>query len=298
MANSLLIRSFERHLRAENKSQNTVYLYVSAATALEQWAGVPVEAVTLAQVDAYLLAVMERSSPGNAANKFRSLQQFYRWAVAEGELAVSPMERMRPPHPPERSIPILSDDALRALLGTVEGKRDFESRRDLAILRVLIDTGARRGALAGLRYVPDDPTVNDVDLDQGLLRVRTKGDRELVIPVGSKTTVALDRYLRVRRTHPYAYLRELWVGRRGKFGPWGIRQMLLRRGQEAGIGHVHPHQFRHTAAHRWLMAGGQEADLMRLMGWKSRSMTQRYGSSAADERAREAFKRLSLGDQL
>jgi len=78
----------------------------------------------------------------------------------------------------------------------------------------------------------------------------------------------------------------------------GIAQVLRRRGRQAGLGPLHPHQLRHTFAHLWLADGGGETDLMRLGGWRSRQMLSRYGASAADERARHAHRQCALGDRL
>jgi integrase len=137
-----------------------------------------------------------------------------------------------------------------------------------------------------------------VDLARGLVTVRRgKGGKGRVAPFGTSTARAIDRYLRLRAGHRLADTAALWLGDRGKsLAYFGLRNTLQYRAELAGIKNFHPHLLRHTAASRWLAAGGSEGGLMAVAGWSTRDMIDRYTRSTAAERAAAEARNLNLGE--
>jgi site-specific recombinase XerD len=247
-----LTRSWSRHLRAENKSARTLETYGEGVT---QFVGHVARAgitsvgdVESAHIEEFIGDLLATRSPATANNRFRALEQLgsceprrtsqtIRWNVCV------------PAGPGEACAGARDRRSEGALLKTCE-TRTFVDRRDEAIIRLLADTGIRRGERVGL-------TVADVDADHGEVAVLGKGRRPRVVPFGSRTAKALDRYEVLRAHHPCAGLDAYFLSRRGSLGASGVSIMLRRRAREAGLSHVFAHQFRHSFAHHWRTWGNE-----------------------------------------
>jgi integrase len=241
-------------------------------------------------VQEWIVWLLGRYSTAYASNQFRALQQFFKWLAAEDEIP-DPMAGLRPPHVPEKPVPVFNGDDL-ARLGRACARRSFGQRRDAAVIAVFRATGMRLSELADIRYDPGDPRRSDLDLWHREITVHGKG-RTRAVKIGHDAARSLDRYIRVRARHAQAYRPQLWLGtgNRGPMTASGIYQVIARRGRECGI-EVFPHRFRHHFSHTWLDRGGAEGDLMELNGWTSPQMLRRYGASARSARARRSYDRI------
>ena len=289
-----LNRSFRRTLEAENKSPRTIEAYTDAVRLL----------ATYCQAHGHdpRWQAPPGAHPGLHRRPARPLEAGYCPQPLPGPARLLQVGGVRggPPGQPDEwnataaaARTTCRRGSSRASVSVAQDLRgrDFTSRRDTAIVLLLVDTGMRRAECVGM-------TLDDVDLDRRIVWVLGKGRRPRALPIGRKTAQALDRYLRVREGHRLAYLPHLWAGRNGPMTPSGVYQVVHNRARAAGLAAMHPYQLRHAFATSWLAEGGNENELMLVAGWKSRTMIDRYTKATAVERARASHARLSPADRL
>jgi site-specific recombinase XerD len=316
-----LAESFRRSLKMDvqrgRKTDDTVRAYMGAVLQFADYLdekGMPsgIEAISREHIEAYVEHLCDTRKPSTAYTRFRNLKGFFKWCVNEDHLSDHPMKNMTQPYVPEpTSEDVFSESQLKALLGAVKprGKRDadyFANVRDTAMLSLFIWTGCRRDELASLTLPAEGERPNPqmtpfLDLDSNVVHVLGKGSgrgkRAREIPFGPEAAKALDAYLLARESHLAkhgATSSALWISTRSPkpMSYSGIGDVIKRAGRLAGLGEIHCHQFRHTRADRLLRDGMRELDVMRLMGWKSAMMLQRYGRATATERAINAYREL------
>jgi len=293
------IESFDLVLHVAERSERTREMYGDAVRWFAGWLTREKQAQRWDQVDRdqlrlFFLHMHEIGYAQSYRNNIgRCLQAFFKWFSEEEDLP-NPYARFKPPPPPKigsKPPPVIELDDMRRLIKSAEAGRDFESRRDAALLRLFACTGGRLSEVTKIRLA-------DVDVKDRTVVVTGKGDKTRKLKFDHKCALALDRYLRIRASHAAAELDVLWLGtrRRVPMTPSGIRQIIERRGERLGLD-IHPHLFRHTFSHNWLDAGGAEGDLMELNGWESPQMLRHYGASARAARARRAYDRVNvMGD--
>jgi site-specific recombinase XerD len=289
-----LVDSFEVALKAAHRSPQTRKVYLSSIRRYLAWCddrGHPAQ-IDRGQVQAWIAHLHDSGcQPTTAQTRLAGVRQFSKWLAEEGEIDADPLLRLNAPKGDTPITPVLTEDQLRLLIKACHGN-GLRERRDEAIVRLMAETGMRGGELIAME-------LDDVDVVHGSVAIRRgKGGKGRIVPFGPQTGKALDRYIRLRRSHPGAESKALWLGARTHqpLGPHGLRVTLAERAQIAGITGFHPHVLRHTFAGRWMAARGSEGGLMSVAGWSSRDMLDRYARVNASQRAADEARALGLGD--
>jgi integrase/recombinase XerD len=289
-----LLESWELSLRAERKSPQTIKSYGDGVRRYLAWCqrkgrSPALDRSTLAGFVAGLLD--DGNEPSTARARQLAVRRFSAWLADEGEIERDQLIGVKAPALDQKVIEPLTDPQIKALIAACSGLDPLRDRRDEALVRFMVETGCRAGEVAVM-------ALSDVNLRSGVAIVRRgKGGKGRSVPFGPQTVRAIDRYIRARHSHRLAATDALWLGDRGKaFSYDALHKSLGMRAQMAGVPGFHPHRLRHTAAHRWLAAGGSEGGLMAVAGWTRPDMLLRYTKAQAESRAADEARKLNLGD--
>jgi integrase/recombinase XerC len=181
--------SFRRTLRTEDESERSVKSYTEAVRLFTDFLAqrghpLTVEAITRDDVRAFVADQLERWRPLTALNRYRGPPGVLQVGDGRGRAGRQPDGRHEPAPHPGRAAPVLTDEELRRLLKSCEG-RDFTDRRDAAILRLFLDTGVRVAEAAGI-MLPGDG-----DLDDQVVVVLGKGRRPRAVPFAARPPLPL-----------------------------------------------------------------------------------------------------------
>ncbi len=210
----------------------------------------------------YVASLFGKLQPASIARRLSSVRSYFRFLMRKGLLETSPAEGLTLPKLPKKLPRFLVQDEAGSLMET-----ENESARDRAILELLYGTGMRVGELAGLQ-------LQNLDLDEGWARVRGKGNKERVIPIGTKAYEALRAYLKSRGLEPGGVFLN---AQKRPLTARSVQRIVKRAALKAGIvKRTTPHTLRHSFATHLLEEGADLRGIQELLGHSSLSTTQRY----------------------
>lgn len=283
MANYLL--DFLDYLRYEKSaSSNTISSYEGDIEQFYEYlrssgkGGVDVPGVDNLDIRGFLAHLAKHGvKKSTAQRKLASIRSFYKYLYREGVVDKNPGKLVATPKQ-EKPLPeFLSVDEATLLVEAPEGDT-LAARRDRAILEVFYSSGLRISELAGLDR-------EDTDLAAGMVKVLGKGDKERIVPLGSKAALAIAEYAdavdaspKCREMERLASSTPLFLNNRcERLGVRGIRRVVEKYVRIKGIdGKVSPHTLRHTFATHMLGGGADLRSIQEMLGHSSLSTTQRY----------------------
>jgi len=277
------VRDFGIHIEIErNLSYHTRRNYLSDLRQfreflLENGVDKPAD-VDQTVIRAFLASLYRRKiKKVSVSRKVASLRAFFKFLLREGKVRYNPAQMVQTPKADKYLPSFLSIDEVFSLL-EVKFKSDVSGMRDRAIIEFLYSAGVRVGELTGLDTA-------DVDFSSSLVKVRGKGRKERIVPVGGPALSALKDYISNRpgtggdTAGSYAGS-PLFLNRSGsRLTPRSVRRIIDKYIMLSGIGRkISPHTLRHTFATHLMDAGADMRSIQELLGHESLSTTQKYTS--------------------
>jgi integrase/recombinase XerC len=265
------IDNFLKYLEIERDvSPHTLRAYRKDLSEFFRFANMDPEDVELAEVRGFIADQIKSGlNKTTVSRRLASVRSFFKFLYREGYKKLNPAKLVPNPKTPKLLPMFLSVDDAFSLVEKPEG-RGLLSARDRAILELLYSSGLRVSELQGL-------DVEDINTREGLLKVKGKGKKERIVPVGSKALDAIKSYL-VERIPVKKKDKSMFLNRSGsRLTDRGVRRVVVKYARLIGIsGRIGPHALRHTFASHLLQGGADLRVIQELLGHASLSTTQKY----------------------
>lgn len=280
-----LIRDFETYLTTErNVSEHTRLAYIGDVEEFAEFLQrnnfikncdgiLNVETETVRAYLGYLFRQKVKKVTVN--RKISSLRSFYKFLIRNGKIKKNPAGMIQTTKTEKYMPNFLSVDEMFELLNA-QGDSSISGLRNRAMLELFYSSGLRLGELAGLNIM-------DLDFDQALVKVRGKGRKERIVPIGKPAGKAVQEYLaktqEVRKKNAAdVFNAPLFLNLRGeRITGRSIARIVDEATNKSGIGRkISPHALRHTFATHLLNAGADLRSIQELLGHESLSTTQKY----------------------
>jgi len=230
------------------------------------------EALTIREFLAYLYG--QNYTKSTTARKLATLRSFYKFLMKRSLLTASPLTTIRTPKQEKRLPKCLDLEQVQKLLDA-PGDADILSARDKAMLEILYSSGIRVSELVELE-------MGDLDLNEGVLRVRGKGRKDRLTPIGSQAIKAVQKYFEMRaidqRSQNSTAQSRVFLNKHGEsLSTRSVRRKLDKYLVSAGLDPgISPHTLRHSFATHLLNNGADLRSVQELLGHQSLSTTQIY----------------------
>jgi integrase/recombinase XerC len=203
------------------------------------------------------------------ARKLATIRSYFKYLHREGFVKKNPAKLVSSPKTPINLPRFLTIDEVFTLMDTPRGDT-FMLTRDKAILELLYSSGLRVSELTSI-------DIADLDLKESLIRVKGKGRKERIIPVGSEAMTAINNYLPERLSVKKKSAALILNNRGGRLTERSVRRILLQYSRMINLkGDLSPHTLRHTFATHLLHEGADLRSIQELLGHSSLSTTQKY----------------------
>ncbi|MDP3042625.1 MAG: tyrosine recombinase XerC [Candidatus Omnitrophota bacterium] len=273
------IEKFVRYLEIEkNYSPHTVINYKLDLQGFNKFiAGTELGKINYLDLRKYLAVLKEKNFRNRTVGRrLSALRSFFRFLCREGYLKTNPILLLSSPKSEKHLPSFMTEDEVYRLIESAFAKTqdDFLGLRDRAILEVFYSSGLRISELAGLN-------LEDIDFISGILKIRGKGKKERIVPIGETALAAVKKYLEKRKKQADALFLN---NHHRRISPRGIRFLLTKYLKASGIKPgVSAHTFRHSFATHLLNRGADLRTVQELLGHANLSSTQIYTHLTTDK---------------